>query len=86
MLDEPSAALDSIAEHQIFDDFVSLSKNKSAMFISHRLSNITLCDKIIFLENGQIIEQGTHHELLKKHGEYARLFELQASKYKANTI
>lgn len=81
LLDEPSAALDPVAERRIFDDFVSLSKDKSALLISHRLSSITLCDKILFLENGQIIEQGSHSELLKKQGKYSRLFELQASKY-----
>ncbi len=81
MLDEPSAALDSVAEHKIFEDFTNLSKGKSAILISHRLSSITLCDKILVLSEGHITEQGTHKDLLEKNGEYARLFNLQANKY-----
>ncbi len=81
LLDEPSAALDPIAEHQIFEDFTNISKNKSAVLISHRFSSITLADKILVLENGYIIEQGSHMELLEKGGRYAYLFNLQASKY-----
>lgn len=56
-------------------------KGKSAVLISHRLSGIKLCDKILVLENGHIIEQGTHSELIKQGGKYAELFILQASKY-----
>ena len=82
LLDEPSAALDPVAEHQIFEDFAKISKNKSALLISHRLSSITLCDRILVLSDGHIIEQGSHKELMSQNGEYARLFNLQASKYK----
>jgi len=81
LLDEPSAALDPVAEHEIFEDFANISNGKSAMLISHRLSSITLCDKILVLEDGRIIEQGSHFELLKQNGKYAHLFNLQASKY-----
>ena len=81
LLDEPSASLDPIAEHEIFKDFAAISKDKSAVLISHRLSSITLADKILVLSDGYIIEQGTHDELLRQSGEYARLFNLQASKY-----
>lgn len=81
ILDEPSAALDPIAEHNIFEKFSLLSKEKSSVLISHRLSNITIIDTILYLEDGQIIEQGTHLELLKCNGRYAYLFNLQASKY-----
>ena len=81
LLDEPSSALDPVAEHVIFEDFAKISRNKSAVLISHRLSSITLCDRILVLEDGHIIEQGTHNELLKKDGRYAHLFNLQASKY-----
>lgn len=81
LLDEPSAALDPIAEYEIFEDFARISKDKSAVLISHRLSSITLCDKILVLSDGHITEQGTHRELLEKNGEYARLFNLQASRY-----
>ncbi len=81
LLDEPSAALDPVAEHQIFEDFAKVSKDKSAVMISHRLSSITLCNKILVLENGHIIEQGSHEELIQKNGRYAYLFNLQADKY-----
>lgn len=81
LLDEPSASLDPVAEHQIFEDFSKISENKSAVLISHRLSSITLADKILVLENGHIIEQGSHADLLRRDGRYAYLFNLQASKY-----
>lgn len=81
LLDEPSAALDPIAEYEIFENFKHISKDKSAVLISHRLSSITLCNKILVLENGRIVEQGSHSELIKKQGKYAYLFGLQASKY-----
>lgn len=81
ILDEPSSALDPIAEHKIFDDFSNLSDGRSALLISHRLSSITLADKIIVLENGCIAEQGTHEDLMNANGVYAKLFNLQASKY-----
>lgn len=81
LLDEPSAALDPVAEHEIFEDFSKISEDKSAVLISHRLSSITLCDRILVLTDGHIAEQGSHTELMEKNGEYARLFHLQASKY-----
>ena len=81
LLDEPSAALDPVAEHKIFQDFANISKGRSAVLISHRLSSITLCDKILVLEDGHIVEQGSHSELLDANGRYAYLFSLQASKY-----
>lgn len=81
LLDEPSAALDPVAEFEIFDAFSNISRGKSAVLISHRLSSITLCSKILVLEGGRIIEQGTHNELLESEGTYSRLFQLQASKY-----
>ena len=81
LLDEPSASLDPVAEHQIFEDFSQISENKSAVLISHRLSSITLADKILVLEDGHITEQGSHAELLRLNGRYAHLFNLQASKY-----
>lgn len=83
LLDEPSAALDPIAEHEIFQDFAGISKGRSAVMISHRLSSITLCDKILVLEDGHISEEGTHAQLLRQNGRYAHLFNLQASKYKS---
>ena len=82
LLDEPSAALDPLAENQIFEDFSCISKDKSTVMISHRLSSITLCDEILLLEDGRIAEQGSHGELMNIGGRYAYLFNLQANKYK----
>ena len=81
ILDEPSAALDPISEDRIFEQLYHLSEGKSSVTISHRLSNITLADKILVIGDGHIIEQGSHAELLKQNGKYAHLFNLQASKY-----
>lgn len=81
ILDEPSAALDPISEDRIFKQLYDLSKGKSSVIISHRLSNTTFADKILVIDDGHIIEQGSHFELIKQHGIYAHLFNLQASKY-----
>lgn len=81
ILDEPSAALDPISEDRIFEQLYHLSEGKSSVTISHRLSNTTLADKILVIGDGHIIEQGSHFELLKQNGKYAKLFNLQASKY-----
>ena len=82
ILDEPSAALDPIAEDRIFNQLYKLSDGKSSVTISHRLSNTTLANKILVIGDGHVIEQGSHAELLAINGEYAHLFNLQASKYK----
>lgn len=81
LLDEPSAALDALAEHEIFLGFTELASNRSAVMISHRLSSITLCNRIIILDGGRIIEEGSHEELMALNGKYAHLFKLQAEKY-----
>lgn len=81
ILDEPSAALDPVSEDRIFEQLYHLSEGKSSVTISHRLSNTTLADKILVIGGGHIIEQGSHFELLKQNGQYAKLFHLQASKY-----
>lgn len=81
ILDEPSASLDPISEDRIFEQLYRLSKNKTSVTISHRLSNTTLSDKILVIDEGHIIEQGSHFDLLKQKGKYAHLFNLQASKY-----
>ncbi len=81
ILDEPSAALDPISEDRIFAQLYDLSKGKNAVIISHRLSNTTLADKILVLDDGHIVERGSHFELLKQNGKYAYWFNLQASKY-----
>lgn len=81
ILDEPSAALDPITEDRMFEQLYRLSDSKSLVTISHRLSNTTLSDKILVIDNGQIIEQGTHSQLLGQDGVYAHLFQLQAGRY-----
>jgi len=82
ILDEPTAALDARAEYQVFVRFSELTKGKMAVLISHRFSTVRMADRILVLEQGRIIEQGTHAELVAKRGTYAELFELQAAGYK----
>ena len=82
VLDEPSSALDPEAEDYIFTSFQEMSKNKSGIIVSHRLSGIVMADKILVLEQGTIVEQGTHKELMELNGRYAVLYNLQAEKYK----
>ncbi len=81
ILDEPTAALDARAEHEVFLRFSELTKGKSAVLISHRFSTVRMADRILFLENGQKVELGTHAELMAHNGKYAELFNLQAKGY-----
>ena len=81
ILDEPTAALDARAEHEVFVRFAELMKGKAAVLISHRFSTVRMADRILFLEHGQLLELGSHEELLVKGGKYAELFRLQAKGY-----
>jgi ATP-binding cassette subfamily B protein len=81
ILDEPTAALDARAEYEVFQRFAELTKGKSAVLISHRFSTARLADRILVLDNGTLLESGTHQELLKADGRYAELFKLQAMGY-----
>lgn len=81
ILDEPTSALDARAEHEVFLRFAELIEGKSAVLISHRFSTVRMADRILFLENGQLLELGSHQELLAKDGKYAELFNLQAQGY-----
>ncbi len=81
ILDEPSSALDPIAEYQLNEALAKAAQQKSVVFISHRLSTTRNADRIIMLEQGRIIEEGTHVELLKLKGKYAGMWRAQASKY-----
>lgn len=81
ILDEPTAALDARAEYEVFQRFSELTKGKSAVLISHRFSTVRMADRIIVLEKGQLIEIGSHQELLNKNERYAELFKLQARGY-----
>lgn len=82
VLDEPTAALDPIAESSMYEEYKAATQEKSALFISHRLASTKFCDRILFLENGRLIESGTHEELLERKGRYAEVFEVQSQYYR----
>ena len=81
ILDEPTAALDPIAEAEIYEQFSQMTAGKTAVYISHRMSSCKFCDRIIVLDHGRIAEDGTHDTLLANHGIYANLYETQAQYY-----
>ncbi len=81
ILDEPTASLDPLAEQEIFNQFDSLRRDKTTIFVSHRLSSATVADNIVVLEQGQIIEMGNHRELMALEGKYHHLFSTQAERY-----
>ncbi len=82
VLDEPTAAMDAAAEATVFEHFRSLTRERIAILISHRFSTVRMADQIAVLEEGHIVEHGSHEELLRAGGRYARLFELQARGYR----
>ncbi|WPU96627.1 ABC transporter ATP-binding protein [Mucilaginibacter sabulilitoris] len=82
ILDEPTSALDARAEYNVFERFAELTKGKSAVLISHRFSTVRMADRILVLEKGELVEIGSHEELLLKGGRYAELFDLQAAGYR----
>ncbi|MCW5313144.1 ATP-binding cassette domain-containing protein [Nostoc sp. KVJ3] len=81
VLDEPTSAIDAQAEFEIFNHFRAITQNQMVLLISHRFSTVRMADKILVIENGKVIEQGTHEELLQLGGRYAKLFLLQAAGY-----
>ncbi|MGJ5629653.1 ABC transporter ATP-binding protein [Nostoc sp. CALU 1950] len=81
VLDEPTSAIDAQAEFEIFNHFRAITQNQMVLLISHRFSTVRMADKIVVIENGEVIEQGTHEELLQLGGRYAKLFLLQAAGY-----
>lgn len=83
ILDEPTASLDPIAEQEIFNQFDTLRNNKTTIFVSHRLSSATIANQIIVLENGCLIEKGSHLDLMEQKGKYYELFSTQAKRYVA---
>jgi ATP-binding cassette subfamily B protein len=82
VLDEPTAALDAEAEHRVFGRFRALARGRTTIIVSHRFATVRMADRIVVLDRGAIVEEGTHAELLDRGGQYARLFELQADAYR----
>lgn len=85
MLDEPTAALDPLAENDIYQKYNAMTQGRTAVFISHRLASTRFCDRILFLKDGAIAEEGTHEALLKQGGGYAELFAVQSKYYQEET-
>lgn len=81
VLDEPTAALDPLTESELYERYHQFSKNKTTVFISHRLASTRFCDRILLMEHGEVTETGTHEELLKKGQKYAWMFHLQSKYY-----
>lgn len=85
VLDEPSSALDPIAEYRMYESLISNTKDKTVIYISHRLSSAVLADRIYVFADGAVCEEGTHEQLLQKDGVYGKMFKMQASSYKKET-
>ena len=86
VLDEPTAALDAISEHNLYMRYNALTKDRTSIYISHRLASTRFCNRILFLENGVIAEEGTHDSLLNANGKYAELFEIQSQYYREKEV
>jgi ATP-binding cassette subfamily B protein len=86
LLDEPTSALDAQAEYDLFERLRSLTHGRTAVYISHRFSTVRRADRIIFLEHGRLVEEGTHQELMRLDGRYARLFRMQAAAYTGEEV
>ena len=84
ILDEPTSALDPIAEQQVYEQYASLMKGKTSVFISHRLASTRFCERILLIDEGEIIEMGSHDELMSLGGKYAEMFEIQSQYYKGD--
>jgi len=82
VLDEPTAALDARSEYEVFQRFAELTQGRTALLISHRFSTVRMCDRILVLAGGRIVEDGSHDALVQGGGRYAEMFELQASSYR----
>src|SRR5213080_4371770 len=86
LLDEPTSALDAQAEYDLFERLRSLTHGRTAVYISHRFSTVRRADRIIFLDHGRLVEEGTHEELMRLGGRYARLFRMQAAAYTGEDV
>mgnify|MGYP002516307132 FL=1 len=86
IFDEPSSALDPLSEYEIFENMLKACEDKTVIFISHRLSSTIMADMIYLFENGEIVESGTHEQLMKQNDRYAKMYQMQAEKYKEELI
>jgi len=82
ILDEPSSALDPIAESDLYEKYHDMTKDKTSIYISHRLSSTKFCDHVLLLENGRVVEEGKHEDLMSLNGKYAQMFDVQSHYYK----
>ncbi len=82
VLDEPASALDALAEREVYRQFLEISEGKAVLLISHRLGSARLADRILFLQEGHIVQEGTHDELVAAGGPYAELYQMQAEWYR----
>ena len=86
VLDEPTAALDPIAESEIYNKYNELTNGRMSIYISHRLASTRFCDRIILIAEGSVDEEGTHDELITRNGHYAELFEIQSRYYRKGGV
>lgn len=86
ILDEPTAALDALAERALYESYASLCQGRSSLFVSHRLASTAFCDRVLLMENGRIVEEGSHDALLLLGGRYAQLYNIQAKNYRAGPM
>lgn len=83
ILDEPTSALDALAEYKLYNEFDNIISNKTAIYISHRLSSTKFCHRIAFFDQGEMIECGSHEELMKLKGKYCHMFKIQSQYYQS---
>lgn len=81
ILDEPTASIDAKIEHQLFKNFIELSKNKTVIFVTHRLSSVKRADKVLLLKKGKVVGYSSHDDLIKHNAYYRELYQLQAAPY-----
>lgn len=84
ILDEPTVAVDAIAEFNLYTRFNEMIGERTALYISHRLSSTRFCDQILYMEQGEIAEAGSHSELMKQNGRYNQMYQIQAQYYKGS--
>lgn len=86
VLDEPTASLDVRLEHELYEHFADLSRGKTTLLVSHRFSTVRMAERIVFMKDGQVVEDGTHEDLIARSGRYAEMYEIQASHYRLTGV